>query len=146
MISSSPGCVVLLDIDGTLVTGPDNGPSAGLLAMNRAAYLVTSSDLFGNPGEFTGLTDMEVARRFRLGDPSTFAGRTDVQIARQLLVLAGIDPPPENLVTELVDSREYGGGGAITCRYRITGTDSDVAARTALLGTAPATRSIHRSV
>ena len=104
MISSSPGCVVLLDIDGTLVTGPDNGPSAGLLAMNRAAYLVTSSDLFGNPGEFDGLTDMEVARRFRLGDPSTFAGRTDVQIARQLLVLAGIDPPPENLVTELVDT------------------------------------------
>lgn len=104
MISSSPTCVVLLDIDGTLVTGPDNGPSAGLLAMNRAAYLVTKSDLFGSPGEFAGLTDMEIASRFRLGDPSTFAGRTDVQIARQLLVLAGFDPPRENLVKELVDT------------------------------------------
>jgi phosphoglycolate phosphatase len=104
MISSSPRCVVLLDIDGTLVTGPDNGPSAGLLAMNRAVYLVTKSVLFGNPEEFADLTDMEIATRFRLGVPSEFAGRTDVQIARQLLVLAGFDPPPENLVKELVDT------------------------------------------
>ncbi len=104
MISSSPRCVVLLDIDGTLVTGPDNGPSAGLLAMNRAAYLVTKSDLFGTPREFAGLTDMEIAMRFRLGDPEEFAGRTDIQIARRLLVLAGFDPPPENLVKELVDT------------------------------------------
>jgi phosphoglycolate phosphatase-like HAD superfamily hydrolase len=122
MISSSPTCVVLLDIDGTLVTGPDNGPSAGLLAMNRAAYLVTKSDLFGNPSEFADLTDMEIASRFRLGDPSTFAGRTDVQIARQLLVLAGFDPPRENLVKELVDTYVDGlAGFAVDIGYTALG-------------------------
>jgi phosphoglycolate phosphatase-like HAD superfamily hydrolase len=81
-------CVVLLDIDGTIVEGPAGRPSAGLLAMNRAAFLVTRTHLVEDAGMLDGLSDLEIAKRFRLGDPSYFAGRTDPQIARRLIELA----------------------------------------------------------
>jgi phosphoglycolate phosphatase-like HAD superfamily hydrolase len=69
-------CVVLFDIDGTLLTGPTVKPSAGVGAMNRAALALTGIDNLHRKVEF--------------------AGRTDVQIARDLLAAAGIvDPAPE---------------------------------------------------
>jgi len=78
-----PRFVVLFDIDGTLVTGPPRGPSAGLLAMNRAAELLTGVD--------------------DTGDPKEFAGRTDTQIARMLLQIAGEPDPPAERVGLLVN-------------------------------------------
>jgi phosphoglycolate phosphatase-like HAD superfamily hydrolase len=78
-----PRFVVLFDIDGTLVTGPERGPSAGLLAMNRAAELLT------------GVEDT--------GDPREFAGRTDTQIARLLLEIAGELNPARERVDRLVE-------------------------------------------
>jgi len=75
--------VALFDIDGTLVTGPERGPSAGLLAMNRAAALLTGVD--------------------DTGDPREFAGRTDTQIARMLLQIAGDRDPRQERVTRLVE-------------------------------------------
>jgi phosphoglycolate phosphatase-like HAD superfamily hydrolase len=75
-------CVVLFDIDGTLVAGPGRGPSAGLLSMNRAAELLTGVD--------------------DTGDPREFAGRTDPQIARMLLQIAGEPDPPRARVELLV--------------------------------------------
>jgi phosphoglycolate phosphatase-like HAD superfamily hydrolase len=75
--------VVLFDIDGTLITGPERGPSAGLLAMNRAAELMT------------GVRDT--------GDPRDFAGRTDTQIARLLLQTAGEPDPSPERVARLVE-------------------------------------------
>lgn len=80
--SLEPCFVVLFDIDGTLVTGPEHGPSAGLLAMNRAAALLT------------GVEDT--------GDPREFAGRTDTQIARLLLQIAGNSAPTQELVDRLI--------------------------------------------
>jgi phosphoglycolate phosphatase-like HAD superfamily hydrolase len=74
--------VVLFDIDGTLVAGPKRGPSAGLLAMNSAAELLT------------GVEDT--------GDPREFAGRTDTQIARMLLQIAGETEPGHERVERLV--------------------------------------------
>lgn len=81
--SSDARFAVLFDIDGTLVTGPERGPSAGLLAMNRAAELLT------------GVQDT--------GDPREFAGRTDTQIARLLLQIAGEHNPTAERVTRLVE-------------------------------------------
>jgi phosphoglycolate phosphatase len=75
-------CVVLFDLDGTLVAGAAGVPSAGMVAMSLAA------------GRLTG--------RRNLGDPAEFAGRTDVQIAHLLLRQGGIrDPKPEQ-AAELV--------------------------------------------
>lgn len=74
-----PRCVVLFDLDGTLVASEPGTPSAGLIAMNRAAERLT-----GRPG---------------LGDPAEFAGRTDVQIAHLLLAAGGVrDPRPEQVM------------------------------------------------
>ena len=76
--------IVLFDIDGTLVSGPRSGSSAGLRAMNGAAeHLTGSSDL---------------------GDPREFAGRTDPQIARMLLAQAGQADPAPAEVERLLDS------------------------------------------
>lgn len=69
---SRPGalrCVVLFDVDGTLVESACGPPSAGMLAMSTAAERVA-----GAPG---------------VRDPAEFAGRTDVQIARMLLAAGG---------------------------------------------------------
>lgn len=96
-------CVVLFDIDGTLVAGPEGRPSAGLLSMNRAAFLVTRESLIGDPAEVEGLTDLEIAYRFRIGNPSEFAGRTDPQIARRLIEFVEKRPPEEDRVTMLVE-------------------------------------------
>jgi phosphoglycolate phosphatase-like HAD superfamily hydrolase len=82
MTNQSRNPVVLFDVDGTLVTGPDRGPSAGVLSMNKAAL------------EVTGVAIQ--------GDPRRFAGRTDTQIARMLIADTGTDPPDERDVTELV--------------------------------------------
>ena len=82
MDNQSPGPVVLFDVDGTLVTGPERGPSAGVLSMNRAAFEVTGVPISG--------------------DPRRFAGRTDTEIARMLIVDAGETNPQEADVRELV--------------------------------------------
>ncbi|MCP4604847.1 MAG: HAD family hydrolase [Proteobacteria bacterium] len=76
-------CVVLFDIDGTLLTGPDIGPSAGYRAMIQATE--------------------QVAGRMGNYEATEFAGRTDLQIARALLVSAGKIDPPSDLVTAVVD-------------------------------------------
>ena len=73
---------MLFDIDGTLVTGPERGPSAGVLSMNKAAFEVTGVEI--------------------QGDPRRFAGRTDTQIARMLIEDAGTVTPDERDVTDLV--------------------------------------------
>ncbi len=75
-------CVVLFDIDGTLLTGPDDGPSAGFKAMGQAAKKITGKDGVSNSVEF--------------------AGRTDLQIARSLLVAAGEQDPPVDRVAWVV--------------------------------------------
>jgi phosphoglycolate phosphatase len=75
-------CVVLFDLDGTLVESALGFPSAGLLAMNEAAFRLTGAS--------------------NLGDPSEFAGRTDVQIARLLLDVGSFLFPRQNAVDELV--------------------------------------------
>lgn len=74
-------CVVLFDIDGTLITGPDAGPSPGVMAMNASAHTLT------------GLRD-----GYRLVE---FAGRTDRQIARDLLRVGGKDQA-DSLIDELI--------------------------------------------
>ena len=76
--------IVLFDIDGTLITGPDKGPSAGFLSMSAALKQVT-----GNDGRFMS---------------DDFAGRTDLQIARSLLVASGEPDPPRHRVVEVVNS------------------------------------------
>lgn len=77
-----PRAVVLFDIDGTLVTGPDDRPSAGVLAMSRACEL-----LAGRPAPLSG---------------ADYAGRTDPQIARLLLLGVGEDDPPAERVAAFV--------------------------------------------
>jgi phosphoglycolate phosphatase-like HAD superfamily hydrolase len=78
------GCVVLFDIDGTLLGGPaGGGPSAGFLSMNQACADLTGKERYEHGVEF--------------------AGRTDPQIARTLLERAGeFDPPPAR-VAELLE-------------------------------------------
>jgi phosphoglycolate phosphatase len=76
-------CVVLFDIDGTLLTGPSDGQTAGLMAMHYAARAVTGENARYNTIEF--------------------AGRTDYQIARLLLQAAGDENPPKHRLDELVD-------------------------------------------
>jgi phosphoglycolate phosphatase-like HAD superfamily hydrolase len=76
-------CVVLFDIDGTLLTGPSDGQTAGLMAMHYAARAVAGENARYNTIEF--------------------AGRTDYQIARLLLQAAGDEHPPPLGVDELVN-------------------------------------------
>jgi phosphoglycolate phosphatase len=76
-------CVVFFDIDGTLLAGPVNGPSAGMSAMNLAI-----EELTGAVGVY---------------DTVEFAGRTDVQIARDLLVMSGEADPARERVLEAVN-------------------------------------------
>ncbi|MBW2277461.1 MAG: HAD family hydrolase [Deltaproteobacteria bacterium] len=64
------------------MTGPGRRPSAGLLAMNRAVELITGVE--------------------GAGDPMEFAGRTDTQIARMLLQIAGEPEPTAERVDRLV--------------------------------------------
>jgi phosphoglycolate phosphatase-like HAD superfamily hydrolase len=76
-------CVILFDIDGTLLTGPSGGQTAGLRAMHYAAMAVAG--------------DNDHYKKIE------FAGRTDYQIARLLLQAAGEKDPPRNRVEQLVD-------------------------------------------
>lgn len=73
---------MLFDLDGTLVASEPGTPSAGLIAMNRAAERLTG--------------------RLRLGDPAEFAGRTDVQISYMLLAAGGVREPRPEQAMELV--------------------------------------------
>ena len=77
-----PRFVALFDLDGTLVASAGGSPSAGLLAMNLAAERLTG--------------------RRGLGDPAEFAGRTDLQIARMLLAAGGADGGDATAVAELI--------------------------------------------
>jgi phosphoglycolate phosphatase len=81
-MSGEARCVVLFDLDGTLVESADGSPSAGLLAMNGAAR------------RLTGLAE--------LGDAHEFAGRTDVQIARLLYAAAGVTAPGPDAIDALL--------------------------------------------
>lgn len=75
-------CTVLFDVDGTLVAGAAGEPSAGLIAMNVAAERIT-----GIPA---------------LGDPVEFAGRTDMQIAYMLLAAGGVAKARPEQAAELI--------------------------------------------
>ncbi len=74
---------MLFDIDGTLVTGPGNGPSAGVRAMGESSRAVT------------GVGELHTRVEF--------AGRTDLQIARDLLTQAGNPSPSPADVQKLID-------------------------------------------
>jgi len=73
---------VLFDIDGTLLTGPLGGPSAGVGAMAKCAH------------ELTG--HLDVHRKVE------FAGRTDRQIARDILIATGVDEPSKDVIEAFV--------------------------------------------
>lgn len=80
--SFSPRCVVLFDIDGTLVSGPFGLPSAGLQAMKRATAVVVGPDV--------DMADID------------FAGRTDLQIARMILQAGGRPEPSVEEMRRLI--------------------------------------------
>lgn len=76
-------CILLFDIDGTLVTRPGNGGSAGLRAMNKAAEVMTQKQ--------------------GLAEGISFAGATDLDVARQLLTFGGISHPSDSQKRTLLD-------------------------------------------
>ena len=84
MNRSPISCIVLFDIDGTLVSGPLGGHGAGVFAMNAASIAVT-----GKPSRFIG---------------ADYAGRTDLQIARMLIEDAGTVPPTSENIEALIDA------------------------------------------
>jgi phosphoglycolate phosphatase-like HAD superfamily hydrolase len=75
--------VVLFDIDGTLLKGPDQGPSAGYEAMHTALAAL--------------------ARPTNQARDIDFAGRTDPHIARMLLGAVGEDNPGPKRIRSLLD-------------------------------------------
>jgi len=77
-------CVLLFDIDGTLVTRTTPGASAGLKAMNHAAQ------------ELTGIAG--------LADKIKFAGATDLGVARKLFLFGGVENPTREMLVALLDS------------------------------------------
>jgi phosphoglycolate phosphatase len=76
-------CILLFDIDGTLVSRSNPGRSAGVRAMSEAAR-----DMTGVAG---------------LADGVSFAGATDLDVARQLLELGGVLEPTEAQKRQLLD-------------------------------------------
>jgi len=76
-------CVVLFDIDGTLLGPAGPGPTAGFLSMNLAAEELTGRRTYESGAEF--------------------AGRTDPQIARALLGRAGESDPSAARIRELLE-------------------------------------------
>jgi phosphoglycolate phosphatase len=84
MMTSSLSCVVLFDLDGTLVAGPPGQAGAGVFAMNAA-----SIEVAGKPASFSG---------------ADYAGRTDLQIAGMLLEDAGFSQPSRAAVDALISS------------------------------------------
>ncbi len=71
--------------------------------MNRATFLVTRSSIMGDPDELSGLSDFEIAKQFKLGNPADFAGRTDPQIAQRLIEFVEGVPASLERVDLLVD-------------------------------------------
>lgn len=82
-MSQTLACVILFDIDGTLLTGPHRCPSPGVAAMDASAT------------RYTGHTG--------LYERVEFAGRTDRQIARDLLVAGGNPEPTESQIVGLIE-------------------------------------------
>ena len=82
-LTDTLSCVVLFDIDGTLVTGPRRHRSAGVRAMDAASRAAA-----GQPSRFSG---------------ADYAGRTDRQIARMLLVDGGISSPTPQEIDSLIE-------------------------------------------
>ena len=76
-------CILLFDIDGTLVSRSNRGRSAGVRAMSEAAH------------EMTGVS--------RLAEGISFAGATDLDVARQLLEMGGIKEPTDAQKRQLLD-------------------------------------------
>ncbi len=79
----SLSCVVLFDIDGTLLTGPIPSPSPGVVAMAKCV------------AAHQGHED--------LAKSVEFAGRTDSQIARDLLMASGHVAPGMPLIQRFLD-------------------------------------------
>ena len=84
MTHATSPCIVLFDIDGTLLSGPPGQSGAGVFAMNAA-----SIDVAGKPSGFVG---------------ADFAGRTDLQIARMLIEAAGATPASPKSIRALIDA------------------------------------------
>ncbi len=84
MAHANSPCIVLFDIDGTLLSGPPGQSGAGVFAMNAA-----SIDVTGKASGFVG---------------ADFAGRTDFQIARMLIEAAGPTPASPQCMHALIDA------------------------------------------
>lgn len=74
--NSSP--IILIDIDGTLLAGPEEEPSAGFRAMIQATRDVTGNNNFQGDADFSG--------------------RTDLQISSLLLRQAGVENPSKEMI------------------------------------------------
>jgi phosphoglycolate phosphatase-like HAD superfamily hydrolase len=83
-------CVVLFDIDGTLLGAPDGGgPTAGFLSMNQACEDLTGKGRYERGVEFAGRTDLQIARTLleRAGEADPPRARVDALLERYLLHL-----------------------------------------------------------
>lgn len=80
-------CILLFDIDGTLVARPNTGASAGVLAMSKAAEIMTQTA--------------------DLANHISFAGATDLDVARQLLEMGGVSKPTPLQKKTLLDHYVY---------------------------------------
>lgn len=63
-ISADKKGIVLFDIDGTLVSGPTDGQSAGLVAMKRSFAKITGLGILADNLDFSGQTDGNIAKSF----------------------------------------------------------------------------------
>ncbi|HUT77195.1 MAG TPA: HAD family hydrolase [Polyangia bacterium] len=83
-------CVVLFDIDGTLLGAPSGGgPTAGFLSMNQACEDLTGKGRYERGVEFAGRTDLQIARTLleRAGEADPSRDRVDELLGRYLLHL-----------------------------------------------------------
>ncbi|MBW2530149.1 MAG: HAD family hydrolase [Deltaproteobacteria bacterium] len=108
--------VVLFDIDGTLLTSADGGPTAGYRAMNLAAEDVIGEQLYGDPMSFAGRTDLQIARALlgnALEQPS--ADQVKLLVARYVHHLRdGVTERPYRVLGDPTGAvRALAGAGAI---------------------------------
>lgn len=87
---SVQNCVVLFDIDGTLVASDRRRPAPGVVAMNAAAKLITGLDGLSESVQFAGRTDRQIARDllFAGGNSSVSGTEIDRLIAAYVETLA----------------------------------------------------------
>lgn len=91
--------VVLFDIDGTLVEGPPNSPSAGVIAMNAASSKLIGLNLLDDRHilQKSIKTFPYYSHNDLLDDPTNFAGKTDIGIAKTLMALVHRWPSKDQL-------------------------------------------------